>query len=345
MIGQTEAKLKIPKPSAAPIPLPTPSPSDITIGTVTGPVVTPAESHATLTSSSGAGIVRTAARAYPGRSRGIRGHWRMTFNKPSAVPVPTPRATDKTTWRCDIRPLVNLCTVMASVNSAGSAKVAPKPNIHAKAQAREMPVVRPMSGEAATAGIFANSAGSVAPTNVPNCARPLDNPILKTIMPNCAAIKARPAVIMNVRWCLNSTGTLRGRESLSTIRNKNIMKATRGTSARRPATVSTSGVSSSHVTALLATNVPLPEMAGEGGAGGSARSFVTGAGSDKLSSITRFTGMREASVTTPKPVRGELLAPAPATPIPNAMTNGTVTGPVVTAPRSQARPRISTCDV
>ena len=53
-------------------------------------------------------------------------------------------------------------------------------------------------------------------------------------------------------------------------------------------------------------------------------------------------GNREASVTTPKPV---LLDPPVETirqtPIPRAKTSGTVTGPVVTAPQSHAKP--STC--
>ena len=53
-------------------------------------------------------------------------------------------------------------------------------------------------------------------------------------------------------------------------------------------------------------------------------------------------GNTDASVTIPKPESDES-APFPAaeaTPIPKANTNGTVTGPVVTAPQSQANPTI-----
>mmetsp|Transcript_45801 Transcript_45801/g.71770 ORF Transcript_45801/g.71770 Transcript_45801/m.71770 type:complete len:99 (+) Transcript_45801:339-635(+) len=61
-IGHTEANDKIPKPSVASRALPNPNPNDITRGTVTGPVVTPAESQATFTKTSPAGIVKITAR-------------------------------------------------------------------------------------------------------------------------------------------------------------------------------------------------------------------------------------------------------------------------------------------
>ena len=49
----------------------------------------------------------------------------------------------------------------------------------------------------------------------------------------------------------------------------------------------------------------------------------------------------DASVTTPKPDNEESPFPADAAiPIPKDKTNGTVTGPVVTAPQSHARPKI-----
>ena len=54
---------------------------------------------------------------------------------------------------------------------------------------------------------------------------------------------------------------------------------------------------------------------------------------------TKMTGNSEASVTMPKPESG--LSPRPAeaaTPMPRASTSGTVTGPVVMPPQSQARP-------
>ena len=52
-------------------------------------------------------------------------------------------------------------------------------------------------------------------------------------------------------------------------------------------------------------------------------------------------GKSEAIVTTPNPERELLPFPAAlAIPIPRESTSGTVTGPVVTAPQSQARPKI-----
>lgn len=65
-------------------------------------------------------------------------------------------------------------------------------------------------------------------------------------------------------------------------------------------------------------------------------------GSNRLRRRTASTGMSEAKVTTPNPVRGDALLPAPATPTPRAMTSGTVTGPVVTAPGCQVE---HTCQV
>ena len=56
---------------------------------------------------------------------------------------------------------------------------------------------------------------------------------------------------------------------------------------------------------------------------------------------TAIIGNNEAIVTTPKPEREESPFPADAAiPIPNERTSGTVTGPVVTAPQSQASPNI-----
>ena len=50
-------------------------------------------------------------------------------------------------------------------------------------------------------------------------------------------------------------------------------------------------------------------------------------------------GNSEASVTIPNPDKDELPLPAAAAiPIPRERTRGTVTGPVVTAPQSQASP-------
>ena len=52
-------------------------------------------------------------------------------------------------------------------------------------------------------------------------------------------------------------------------------------------------------------------------------------------------GKSEAIVTTPNPESEESPFPADAAiPIPNERTSGTVTGPVVTAPQSHAKPKI-----
>jgi len=54
---------------------------------------------------------------------------------------------------------------------------------------------------------------------------------------------------------------------------------------------------------------------------------------------TATIGKMEAKVTMPKPDNWPLLLPPElATPMPSANTRGTVTGPVVTAPQSQAKP-------
>ena len=56
---------------------------------------------------------------------------------------------------------------------------------------------------------------------------------------------------------------------------------------------------------------------------------------------TAIIGNNEAIVTTPNPESEESPFPAAfAIPIPRDNTNGTVTGPVVTAPQSQANPKI-----
>jgi hypothetical protein len=53
-------------------------------------------------------------------------------------------------------------------------------------------------------------------------------------------------------------------------------------------------------------------------------------------------GNRDARVTMPNPESDEFCLPADAAiPMPSESTRGTVTGPVVTAPVSHARPRIS----
>ena len=62
----------------------------------------------------------------------------------------------------------------------------------------------------------------------------------------------------------------------------------------------------------------------------------------KIANIkTAKIGNKDAIVTTPNPDRDESPLPAAlAIPIPSDNTRGTVTGPVVTAPQSHAKPRI-----
>jgi len=67
MMGQTDAQARIPKPSSARTALEHPTPMERTNGTVTGPVVTPAESHAMLMKSSFVKAVRQSATRYLNR--------------------------------------------------------------------------------------------------------------------------------------------------------------------------------------------------------------------------------------------------------------------------------------
>ena len=70
------------------------------------------------------------------------------------------------------------------------------------------------------------------------------------------------------------------------------------------------------------------------------RHFPTPGNETKTESIkTANNGNKDANVTTPNPEREEFPLPAAfAIPIPSDNTKGTVTGPVVTAPQSQAKP-------
>ena len=69
-IGQMLASESIPNPSMADTALPSPSPIASTNGTVTGPVVTPALSQATLTNSS----VEKIVKLYPKGTEAINLH-------------------------------------------------------------------------------------------------------------------------------------------------------------------------------------------------------------------------------------------------------------------------------
>ena len=118
-------------------------------------------------------------------------------------------------------------------------------------------------------------------------------------------------------------------------RNKTaIKKSTSGKIARTPSTISTRGVFSQiegsvcMVTAdiFAAAIISSGEIVSE---------------TNIAKTRTAKIGKREAIVTTPKPERDELPFPAAlAIPIPKERTKGTVTGPVVTAPQSHAKPRM-----
>mmetsp|Transcript_33609 Transcript_33609/g.79572 ORF Transcript_33609/g.79572 Transcript_33609/m.79572 type:complete len:208 (-) Transcript_33609:595-1218(-) len=148
---------------------------------------------------------------------------------------------------------------------------------------------------------------------------------------------------MTERPCPRSTLTSTALESLSTTRSSRNMNATRGTRARTPEMVSMYGVCCAHApaspsppgTMSISAEVLFPPD------GFDAPLCGICSGKKRVRRRTKLTGMRDANVTTPKPVRGDGLCPACATPTPRAMTSGTVTGPVVTAPRSHARPRTS----
>ena len=92
-MGHILARESMPNPSIADTALPNPRPMARTNGTVTGPVVTPALSHATVTNSS----VEKTVRTIPNRSQGIRiflkSNPRTTLLTPSAIPTATPPAT------------------------------------------------------------------------------------------------------------------------------------------------------------------------------------------------------------------------------------------------------------
>ena len=64
MAESTEAHVRMPKPSEAAAAFEKPMPMESTKGTVTGPVVTPAESQAMLVKSSLANTVRRTATEY-----------------------------------------------------------------------------------------------------------------------------------------------------------------------------------------------------------------------------------------------------------------------------------------
>ncbi|MNE08223.1 hypothetical protein D3C80_1008690 [compost metagenome] len=123
-------------------------------------------------------------------------------------------------------------------------------------------------------------------------------------------------------------GKLWRSSSFSTI-SRNI---TKGTMARIPETISSPGLTVCHCAACW----PASEAACAAATMSAGEEI---AATYRPSAITPMTGNSEASVTMPNPDSPEPPLPAAAAmPMPNAKTSGTVTGPVVTAPASQARP-------
>ena len=80
----------MPKPSVAETALPKPSPIANTKGTVTGPVVTPALSQATLANSSVEKCVKTTANKYKGIKTVARSKLNTILPTPKAIPNATP---------------------------------------------------------------------------------------------------------------------------------------------------------------------------------------------------------------------------------------------------------------
>jgi hypothetical protein len=85
MIGATEAHVRIPKPSCAFFAFENPMPIESTNGTVTGPVVTPAESQAMLVKFSELKTVRKQATAYLPRMRKMTLTSKRILVEPGAV--------------------------------------------------------------------------------------------------------------------------------------------------------------------------------------------------------------------------------------------------------------------
>mmetsp|Transcript_13672 Transcript_13672/g.33640 ORF Transcript_13672/g.33640 Transcript_13672/m.33640 type:complete len:219 (-) Transcript_13672:1907-2563(-) len=139
MMGATEAAVRMPKPSAAPVALEKPMPSASTKGTVTGPVVTPALSHAMLVKSSLLKQVIVDAMAYLIRMMATTGTPNKILVAPTAIPTPTPKATAQTSIDAVNWPPLRCSTVRPSTSSAGSARVARMPSTNTMTSTRKMP--------------------------------------------------------------------------------------------------------------------------------------------------------------------------------------------------------------
>ena len=122
---------------------------------------------------------------------------------------------------------------------------------------------------------------------------------------------------------------------MSITKRTNIKNSTSGKMALTPSTVSTKGVCS-QIDGVIAIGAFAASLA---------MAIISSGVIEKDTNIARMStariGKSEAIVTTPNPDSDPPPYPAElAIPIPRARTNGTVTGPVVTAPQSQASPRM-----
>ena len=103
--GSADASVTTPRPPAGSSPRParreTPTPSAISNGTVTGPVVTPPESHArpmmaAVRGSRAAHQDSASSKGIAANRNGLRLHARRERKTPSATAIPTPAATAPT---------------------------------------------------------------------------------------------------------------------------------------------------------------------------------------------------------------------------------------------------------
>ena len=118
------------------------------------------------------------------------------------------------------------------------------------------------------------------------------------------------------------------------MKRTNIKKRTRGRMARTPSKISTNGVLSKIDSDVSDNGVSFVAAAMISAGVINVETYIARHKTAKI-------GNKDAMVTTPKPDNEELsFLEALAIPIPKDKTSGTVTGPVVTAPQSHARPNI-----
>mmetsp|Transcript_42129 Transcript_42129/g.112698 ORF Transcript_42129/g.112698 Transcript_42129/m.112698 type:complete len:295 (-) Transcript_42129:753-1637(-) len=214
-----------------------------------------------------------------------------------------------------------------------------------------------------------NAAGKAPPTAAPSGASPQLRPILNKKTPVSATTSAMDTGTRTGRSKIVAADVESSPQSPRTTYRRTCIQRTRGTMACSPEMTSTAGVficqgtlgrtgctgsvlllsgdpefkegtkCSAIVSPYCSKKLTYPVGFGTGDVRGTFSGGGTYVGRRRPSKRIVFTGIREASVTTPNPVRGDGTSPLTvATPTPRAMISGTVTGPVVTALRSQARP-------